>query len=261
MVVFDKEDCAIYLHTGQANVLKVLYECLKELIGDVNMEFSQDGVRILRMDQFHSLMVDCFLDKEKLEEYYCPKEVMIGISIPNLHKLLRTVNNSNLLTMYMLKKDQSKLELLINNADSNRRTEFGLNLLDIDNDEDIGFPEDDYKLVLNLTSADFKQICADAKSVETKQIKITYSKGQYIFSAKGNLGPMKTTIQAEVDNEEEDNEIFEGNFDLEKLISFTKCASITKNVNLYLGNDLPLICDYELSCGSLRLLLSLMDEQ
>lgn len=57
-----------------------------------------------------------------------------------------------------------------------------------------------------------------------------------------------------------DHEIYEGVFDLEKLSSFTKCAGVTKNVKLYFGNDLPLICEYELSFGVLCLLLGMMDE-
>lgn len=260
-----KEDCAVYLSTVQANVIKVLFEALKELLGDVNMVFTPEGVRILEMDQYHTLMVDLFLDKKKLEEYYCPKTIEIGISIPNLYKLLKTMNSNNVLTMYMTNKNLSALEIVIDSNDSNQRTEFTLDLMDLESDQDLGFPEDDYKLVLNMSSADFKQICQNTKSIETKQIKITYSKGVYTFSAKGNIGSQKITRVAQKNEDDEDdfdddNEIYEGNFDLEKLSSFTKCSSITKNVKVYLENDLPLVCEYELSCGVLNLLLGLMDE-
>jgi proliferating cell nuclear antigen PCNA len=215
------------------------------------------------MDKNQSLMVDLFLDKNKLEEYYCPQMIQIGISIPNFFKLLKTMNSNNVLTLYMLKKNQSALEIVIDSNDSNQRVEFTLDLMDLDSDKDLGFPEDDYKLVLDMPSSEFKQICQNTKSIETKQIKITYSKGVYTFSAKGNIGSQKITRVAHkgVDEKDiDDNEIYEATYDLDKLSCFTKCASITKNVKIYLGNDLPLICEYELSCGVLNLLLAVMDE-
>lgn len=263
----NKEDCSVYLKTIQTNVIKVLFESLKDLLGDVNMVFTPKGVRICEIDQYETLMVDLFLDSEKLEEYYCPQPSEIGISIPNLYKVLKTMNSNNHLTMYMTKDDPNVLEIMIECDDSVQKSEFTLNLMEIDNENNVGFPEDEYKLVLNMTSAEFKQICQNTKSIETKVIKITYSKGIYTFSAEGNIGSQKITHEAQNINSSEDdeadeyvNEIYEGIFNLEKLSSFTKCASITKNVKIYLENDQPLICEYELSCGDLNLMLSQINE-
>lgn len=266
-----KEDCAVYLMTIQTNVIRVLFESLKELLQDVNMVFTPDGVRICEIDRYDTLMVDLFLDKDKLEDYECSQTIEIGISIPNLYKVLKTMNNNNHLTMYMTKDDLSVLEIVIDTEDSNQKAEFTLNLMDLENDNNIGFPEDEYKLVLNMSSNEFKQICQNTKCIETKNIRITYSKGIYTFSADGNIGSQKITHIAKRTNHEEEpeeededdyfnNEIYEGVFNLEKLHSFTKCANITKQVKLYLENDQALICEYELSCGDLNLMLSPINE-
>lgn len=266
-----KEDCAVYLMTIQTNIIKVLFESLKELLQDVNMVFTPDGVRICEIDRYDTLMVDLFLDKDKIEDYECQQTIEIGISIPNLYKVLKTMNNTNHLTMYMTKDDPSVLEIVIDSEDSVQKAEFTLNLMDLENDHNIGFPEDEYKLVLNMSSNEFKQICTNTKCIETKNIRIMYSKGTYTFSAEGIIGRQKITRVAENintgydkddgdDKEEEMNEIYEGIFNLEKLSSFTKCASITKKVKLYLENDQPLICEYELACGDLNLMLSQINE-
>lgn len=271
-IMIRKDDCAVYLTTIQTNVIKTLFESLKELLQDVNIIFTPDGVRICEIDRYDTLMVDLFLDAEKLEDYECLQTIEIGISIPNLYKVLKTMNNNNHLTMYMTKDDQSVLEIMIDSEDSVQKAEFTLNLMDLENDHSIGFPEDEYKLALKMSSNEFKQICQNTKCIETKNIRITYSKGVYTFSAEGNIGSQKITHVAEKLNdnfesddelEEEDNfdnEIYEGVFNLEKLSSFTKCASITKNVTLYFENDQPVICEYELSCGDLNLMLSQINE-
>lgn len=265
-IMLSKKDCAVYLETIQTNVIKVLFESLKELLGDVNMVFTPDGVRICEIDQYETLMVDLFLDKDRLEDYYCPQTIEIGISIPNLYKVLKTMNTSNHLTMYMTNDDTSVLEIIIDSDDSVQKAEFTLNLMDLENENTLGFPEEKYSLILTMSSAEFKQICQNTKCIETKNIKITYSKGVYTFWADGNIGSQKITHVAQklTDDEEEepeyDNLIYEGVFNLEKLSSFTKCATITKKVKLFLENDQPLICEYELSCGDLNLMLSQINE-
>jgi len=264
--MLNKKDCAVYLETIQTNVIKVLFESLKELLGDVNMVFTPEGMRICEIDQYETLMVDLFLDKDKLEDYYCPQTTEIGISIPNLYKVLKTMNSNNHLTMYMTNEDLSVLEIIIDSDDSVQKAEFTLKLMDLENENNIGFPEEDYSLILAMSSSDFKQICQNTKCIETKNIKITYSKGVYTFSAEGNIGSQKIThvAQKTTDDEDEqpkdDNQIYEGVFNLEKLSSFTKCATITKKVKLFLCNDSPLIAEYELSCGDLNLMLSQINE-
>lgn len=273
--MLSKKDCAVYLETIQTNVIKVLFESLKELLGDVNMVFTPEGVRICEIDQYETLMVDLFLDKDKLEDYYCPQTIEIGISIPNLYKVLKTMGSQHHLTMYMTKDNLSVLEIVINSDDTVQKAEFTLNLMDLENENNLGFPDEEYSLILKMSSSEFKQICQNTKSIETKNIKITYSKGVYTFSADGNIGRQKITHVAEqaMTDEDEDEEnsenaqnrsnmeyIYEGVFNLEKLSSFTKCATITKKVKLYLENDQPLICEYELSCGDLNLMLSQINE-
>lgn len=200
--MLDKTDCAVYLHTVQTNVIKSLFETLKELLCDVNMVFDTDGVKITEMDPYQTCMVDVFMDKDKLEDYYCPKAIKIGVSIPNLQKLLKNMGNNQVLTMYMTKDNTSLLEIVFDNNDSTQQTEFSLDLMDLPEDTDLSFPDDDYKLVLEMNSADFKQICQTTKSIDTKQIKITYSKGVYVFSAKGNIGSQKITRLAETTDDD-----------------------------------------------------------
>lgn len=277
--MLSKKDCAVYLETIQTNIIKVLFESLKELLQDVNMVFTPEGVRICEIDQYETLMVDLFLDQSKLEDYYCPQTIEIGISIPNLYKVLKTMGNQHHLTMYMTKDNLNVLEICINSDDTNQKSEFTLNLMDLDNENNLGFPDENYTLTLKMSSSEFKQICQNTKSVETKNIKITYSKGVYTFSAEGNIGRQKITHVAEEEMHDEDEElseseeerrehmrgimenyIYEGVFNLEKLSSLTKCATATKMVKIYLENDQPLICEYELTCGDLNLMLSQINE-
>lgn len=262
----DFSEYLVYLKTVQTNVLKVLFDSLKDLVRDVNMIFTPEGVKILEIDEYDTLMVHLFLDK--LEVYYCPRTIVIGISIPNLAKLLKNVGTSNNIAMYMTEHSNSVLEIEVDNGDPNQKDEYTMNLMDLDQSTNIHFPDEKYNLVLNMTSADFKNICTTTKAIMTKNIRITHCKGNYTFSAEGEIGTKQMTRRSQTFHDEDDdeeepvysNEIYEGVFDLERLNSFTKCASITKYVKIYLENDCPLICEYELPCGDLNLILSPVNE-
>lgn len=264
----NKQNYAVYLKTVQVTVIKTLFELLKELLGDVNMTFTPDGLRILEMDQYRTLIVDLFMDKKRLETYYCPKNLQVGISIPDLYKVLKTMNSDNVLSMYIMKDNLSVLEILFESSNKTQQIKYKLNLMDLPVAHDLEFPKENYNLILNMSSADFKQNCTSVKCLNPKQLKITYSNGVYVFSAEGTNGcveidriPIKNEEDDGDENEEEkSNYVYEGIFDIDKLTSFTKCSSISKNVKIYLNNDSPLNCRYELAFGELQLLLSNMEE-
>lgn len=255
-----KDECSFYFKTVQTNIMKVLFEGLKDLLTDVNMAFTKDGIKILQMDTYGCIMVNLFIDKNKVEEYYCQNNIEIGISIPNLYKKFKTMGSDSILTMYMLKNNNSSLEIVIDKDNGRRITELTMDLLDLEENTVIDFPEEDYILSLNMLSQTFKEICQETKSIEAKEIKITYNKGIYTFSGIGNIGPQKIILPADNKNNNE-NDIYEGKFDLDKLYSFTKCSSISKNVVLVFGMDLPLICTYELAFGELSLMLTCLEDK
>jgi proliferating cell nuclear antigen len=119
--------------TVQAVAFKILVEALKDLLTDTCIEFDESGMKIVAMDTSHIVLVHLKLDASRFEYYNCERRVLIGVNILNLHKLIKTANNNDTLTMFVDSNDMNHLGIRIENSSKNTRTTYKLNLLDLDN--------------------------------------------------------------------------------------------------------------------------------
>ena len=77
--------------TIQASALKSAFEVLKDILNDVNVYFTTKGVQILTLDTARVALVDMFLDASNFEEYYCEANIVAGINVTNMFKLLKFI--------------------------------------------------------------------------------------------------------------------------------------------------------------------------
>merc|ERR1719375_103822 len=112
-------------------------------------------------------------------------------------------------------------------------------------------PEQQYKVVAKLPSAEFLKVCRDLKEFgETMQIQA--SKDGIRFSEQGDVGTGNVVLKPrETDKPEEKvsltvHEPVTATFALRYLVNFAKAAPLCGSVELGLGPDAPLLVKYEL---------------
>ena len=256
-----KMDCGycLELRTVQATAFKTLIEALKELLIDTCMEFDETGMKIVSMDTSHIVLVHLKLEASKFESYYCKNKVSIGINTLNFHKLIKTINSNDTLTLFMESNNTNFLGIKIENGEKNTKTTYRLNLLDLDNTK-ISIDPAEFNSVITLPSSDFQKICRDMKNI-ADFVEIKNINNQLIFTCKGDYCQQETVI-SDNDNgntisNKNANEIVQGIFNLKYLVLFTKCTNLCNTVELYLKNDYPLIIKYDVaSLGSIKLCLA-----
>ena len=257
------------IKTLQAVAFKVLMEALKELLTDTCIEFDATGMKIVAMDTSHVVLVHLKLDAGKFEAYHCEGRIAIGVNMLNLHKLIKTINNNDTLTLYIDADDMNHLCIKIENTEKNSKTTYKLNLLDLDN-QNITVDPTNFTEVVTLPSADFQKICRDMHNL-AELMEIKSIRNQLIFSCKGDFCCQETVIcdndgsctmvstepsDAQHDASKSD-EIKQGVFSIKHLVLFTKCTNLCSAMELYLKNDYPLIIKYDVSSlGSIRLALA-----
>ena len=89
------DDYIIEVKTVQTNAFKTLCEALKEILTDTNLIFNDDGIKIIAMDPSHTILVHLKLDHTSFEEYYCQEKTVVGVSMLNFFKLIKTMTNKN----------------------------------------------------------------------------------------------------------------------------------------------------------------------
>ena len=82
------------LVTIQSTAVKSVFEVLKEILNDVNVYFTPQGVSIVTLDTARTSLVDLNLSADNFEEYECSEPVIAGINIANTFKLLKSITLS-----------------------------------------------------------------------------------------------------------------------------------------------------------------------
>ena len=97
------------------------------------------------------------LHAENFDFYECKEQCIIGVNMTNMYKLIKTMGNSDILTLFLENNNKNTLGIQINNKEKNSQTIYKLNLLDIAN-ENIQIPPATFETELTtIPSSDFQK--------------------------------------------------------------------------------------------------------
>lgn len=249
---------SIMIRTVQASTIKVLVEALKEILTDTVFEITDKGIKICTMDSTHTILIHLRLESHKFEDFYCDGRKYIGINVLNLNKIIKTINNNDMISLFMKRDNNNVLGIKIENAEKHASRVTYMNLLDLENNN-IEIPSATFNSVITLPSSDFQKICRDINGI-ADYLEIKNINNQLILSCSGDFCSHEITIcdseQITVAHSSE-KEIFQGVYNLKYLVLFTKCTNLSNTVELYLKNDYPLIVRYTVgSLGEIKLCLA-----
>ena len=228
--------------------------------GDVDVE---GGMGIIAMNSSNSVLIHLKLDAFNFDEYLCSKDKLtIGVNMTFFFKLIKTMNNTDTLTLYMDDDDTNRLGIRIENSDKNLVSTWKLNLMDLE-DYDIRIPPTEFTSVINMPAQEFHKICRDLNPI-ADNIEIKSMGKKLIFTTwEGEIahneiiiGESGSGLNVTLDEEESDT-IIQGIYDLKNLTLFTKCTNLCSNIDIYMKNDYPLVIRYAVaSLGQIHLCLS-----
>ena len=248
------------IKTVQSGAIRILVEALKEILTDGNLIFDETGVKLMAMDSTHTILIHMKLDSNSFEFFHCKKKIVAGVNMLNFFKLIKTMNNSETLTLFIEEDNDNYLGIIINNTEKNSQTTYKLNLLDIPEDN-IVIPPAEFESELSFPSNYFQKLIRDMVNIG-ENIEIKSIGDQLILSCVGDFASQET-ILGETNNglkfhqtSSEQNPV-QGIFSLKYLILFTKCTNLCQNINLYIKNDYPIVIKYNVaSLGQIKLCLA-----
>ena len=129
---------------------------------------------------------------ENFDYYQCSEKTIIGVNMTNLFKLIKTMGNSDILTLFLEKNNTNLLGIQINNKEKGLQTIYKLNLLDINN-ENITIPDATFETALTLPSSDFQKIIRDMTNIG-ELIEIKSVGTELIMSCQGDFACQQTSL-------------------------------------------------------------------
>jgi proliferating cell nuclear antigen len=103
----------------EGNILKKIIEAIKDLVTDVNIDISPAGISLQAMDTSHVALVSLNLSMEGFETYRCDSNVVLGVNISNLAKVLKLADPADSITL-QADQDPSTLKLTFENPKTGR---------------------------------------------------------------------------------------------------------------------------------------------
>jgi proliferating cell nuclear antigen len=229
----------MYLRTIQANAIKGIFEVLKDIINDVNVYFTAEGLKILTLDTARVTLVHMNLAAENFEEYSCPSDMAAGLNMANTFKLLKSVGPADTLTMSI--KGTETLECIIENNVKKSRTTFSLKLLDI-NEDILEVPDISMDVITTIPSVDFQRIARDMGNL-ARDMNV-YREGTFLeLSCEGDFANQKTTLEFP----ESVPERIGSTYNLKYINMFTKATSLCSSVQILQDSsdpDMPIVFKY-----------------
>lgn len=255
------------IKTVQSGAFRTLIEALKEILTEANLEFDSQGIKIMAVDETHTVLVYLKLESNRFENYYCPEKHVLGVNMIYFFKLIKTMGNNDSLTLYLPANNPNKLGIRMENSEKSTTTNYFLKLFDTDV-EVINIPSLNFTSIIHMPSIDIQKIFRDMNALGEKlDVEITSSASDLIFRCVGDFAEQETIISENAANstmkvhkaQGSGNEIVQGIFQLKHLVLFTKCTSLCPSIELYLKNDFPLILRYTVAnLGEIKLVLASM---
>ena len=252
------------IRTVQSGAFRTLIEGLKEILAEANIEFDSTGIRIIDVDETHVVLTYLRLNADKFEYFYCPSKFILGVNMIYLFKLIKTLSNTDSLTLFLPASNPNKLGIKAENADKQTTNTWMMKLFDTNVDE-IQIPNLNFSNIIHMPSVDLQKICRDMNALGEKlDVEITSSGTDLVFRCEGDFAEQETVMSEnnstmKVQKSGSVSEVVQGIFQLKHLVLFTKCTSLCPSIELYLKNDFPLILRYTVAnLGEVKLVLAPM---
>jgi len=239
---------ALEAQLQQSVLLKKVVDAMKDLCKDVNFDCSEKGIQVQSMDSSHVALVSLLLRESAFSEFKCERPTSLGMNVDSLAKILKMCGPADSLKLRW-QNEADTVSFQCEGGDD-RIADFDLKLMQIES-EHMEIPEQQYKVVAKLPSAEFQKICRDLKEFgETMQVKA--GKDGLTFSVQGDLGAGNVMLKPRESEKPEErvalkvDEPVTATFALRYLVNFSKAAPLSGAVELGLGPDAPLLVKYEL---------------
>jgi len=250
-------------------VIRILFETLKDVVFETTLLVSPSGIKATSMDSSKSSLVYLKLDASSFEEYHATRNnIPLGISMQSMFKLIKTIGNHDILTMFVKTSSPHELGLCIENAEKKSKTIYTLKMLDTDV-QDINVPDFSYESIVTLPSVNFQRLCRDMQHL-APTVCLESHPTKIILSCNGDFASQTTVLGDQPDDMEDDQttghdiriqssttDIIRSTYSLKYLTLFGRSSALSNVVTLYIKKDHPLVLEFSAgSLGSLKFLLT-----
>lgn len=256
------------LRTGKSHIIRILLECIKYIINEANIVFSpdsstnhqnceKDSITLSISDSSQTVIVFIELKGNEFEHYFCDNKLVVGVNILELFKVIKTVENDDIITIHMENNNSNTLYITTENPVTGQISKTAINTIDKEI-ESLDISPMEFDLHMVIPSQRFQKICKDFLGFKIEHIEINVSDTHISFNSAGynECSRNVTASCIEQSNDEGDpvetNGIvfsnhstkYKGKFVLKYFEHFIKATPLSEKVTIYFKKDTALMIRY-----------------
>lgn len=169
--VEETENYMMSMTTIHANMIKTLFETLKDIITDVSIYFDKNGMKITAMNSAQVSLVYLELSADKINEggfydynYHLPY-FFIGVKISTLFKIIKTISKGDKFSWFIHNSSPEILHIQLDDETGSITTVYDYKLRDAD-EEIIEFPQLEYDYIFRIKASDFAKRIKDMSNID-----------------------------------------------------------------------------------------------
>lgn len=221
---------------------------ISELVSEVKMKVTKDGLEVVAMDPANVAMVVFKLLSTCFTQYQVVEAEELAINLNNLKQILRRANSDDILTLETT--DDNKLKIQLKGITTRS---FSIPTLEVE-DREQKVPELAFPIRVDMDSEMLTSSIEDV-SVVAESVTFLGEKGQLSVKAEGDLS--KAFIEIKPDEstiiKTDSADKFKAKYSLEYLKKMIQGGKLSERVSLHFNTDYPLKLEYKIVD---RLLLS-----
>ena len=100
------ENHMLLIKSIQIQPLRNLFTALKDIITDVTMIITPNGIKVVEMDKSLTVLVNLSLKSSKFEVFHCvPEQIITCFNTSNMFKIITTITSDDVFMMYISEDD------------------------------------------------------------------------------------------------------------------------------------------------------------
>nr|XP_027200399.1 proliferating cell nuclear antigen-like [Dermatophagoides pteronyssinus] len=183
----------------QGILLRKLFDSIKEMLNDINLECSDSGIGVQAMDASHVALISVSLLQGAFDYYTCSNRYSLGLNMTQVSKVMKLCcQNDAVILRHDPAKESERISFVFESPGERKISDFNLRLMNFDADN-LGIPPTEYDATVNLSSKAFVKVISDLSQFsDTISIEIN-SKGVR-FCSDGDFGSGHILFRAQQPN-------------------------------------------------------------
>lgn len=235
-----------------AKLWRYILDAVSALVDEVSVRAGPDGLKIKALDPSHVALINLELKPEAFTEYECDEETSIGLSLPEMLKLMKNVKSGESMTASLEDGKRLRIEFMGEYKRTIRLPSLDLAV------EEIPTLKVDFTVRARLVSRSLRSTVKEAETI-AETIRFRATRDKLMVSAKGEVSALdiEYTVGSEALLELDTREEAEASYNVEFLSEMVDSGyKIADIVDLEYASNMPLKLTFNLMNGKVEYYLA-----